>query len=117
MIKICLALTLVAAASADCLAGDMSNTDNFSLMAYWSNWPQYRIRGNTFPDSKCPPLNDPNGPAAKTNCRPNDDYRFMPADTDYCLMTHVIYAFANPAAKENCRPNDDYKFMPADTDY
>jgi hypothetical protein len=35
---------------------------------------------------------------AKSNCRPNDDYKFMPAQTDYCLMTHVIYAFANPVA-------------------
>jgi len=69
-----------------------------SVMAYWSNWPQYRLKGNTFPQSKCPPLNDPNGPAAKENCRPNDDYRFFPKDTDYCLMTHVIYAFANPKA-------------------
>ena len=99
MRTIALALTLTAAAAAGtCLKSDLSTTQGSSLMAYWSNWPQYRIRGNTFPDSKCPPLNDPNGPASKENCRPNDDYRFMPKDVDYCLMTHVIYAFANPKA-------------------
>merc|ERR1719506_1402162 len=92
------ALATTTEAASTCLKSDMSTTNGKSVMAYWSNWPQYRIKGNTFPDSKCPPLNDPNGPAAKTNCRPNDDYKFMPADTDYCLMTHVIYAFANPVA-------------------
>ena len=99
MRTVAFALTITAAAAAGtCLKSDLSTTQGSSLMAYWSNWPQYRIKGNTFPDSKCPPLNDPNGPAAKENCRPNDDYRFMPKDVDYCLMTHVIYAFANPKA-------------------
>ena len=64
IMKICIALALVAAASASptCLRGDMSDSNGQALMAYWSNWPQYRIKGNTFPQSKCPPLNNPNGP-------------------------------------------------------
>jgi len=94
----------VANAGGPCLKSDMSLTNGQAVMAYWSNWPQYRIKGNTFPDSKCPPLDDPNGVAAKENCRPNDDYRFLPAQTDYCLMTHVIYAFANPKANPAPKP-------------
>ena len=92
-----LLVLLLAGASAEvCLKGDMSNTNGQAVMAYWSNWPQYRIKGNTFPDSTCPPVNDPNGEASNENCRPDDNYRYMPADVDYCLVTHVIYAFANP---------------------
>jgi chitinase len=87
-----------------CLKGDMSNTGGQSVMAYWSNWPQYRIKGNTFPQSKCPPLKNPNGVASKSNCRPNDDYKFMPKDVNYCLLTHVIYAFANPKVSTPPKP-------------
>jgi hypothetical protein len=48
-------MLLLAGASAEvCLKGDMSNTNGQAVMAYWSNWPQYRIKGNTFPDSTCP---------------------------------------------------------------
>ena len=59
---------------------------------------QYRAQGNVLPSSKCPPLADPSGVPAKENCRPDDAYRVMPRDIDYCLMTHVIYAHANPKA-------------------
>ena len=81
------------------LKGDMTNTNGKAVMAYWTNWPQYRIRGNTFPNSKCAPLNDPNGAVNEQNCRPDDNYRHKPTDVDYTAFTHIIYSFANPKAK------------------
>jgi chitinase len=57
---------------------------------------EYRYKGNVYPDSNCQPFNNPDGPVNRSNCRPNDLYRFGPTDVDYCLVTHIIFTQIRP---------------------
>jgi hypothetical protein len=103
LLALLLVIPRTLAGSAFCLHSDLSDTGGQAVMARYfgasnSSAAQFRTAGNVYPDSKCPPLNDPSGTIAKGNCRPNNAYAVFPRDLDYCLMTHVIYAFANPIA-------------------